>query len=230
MITHLSTFHRHEILGFIFLVLFFWLDLVCMFTIWNQTQNGMYVLFLAIPLLPIHIWAVRLVIKNIYAIQMESIYFIAILSVLSMYGAFLIVLTSLYFIFTLPIFVSLLLASIYFISWMIYFTQYDLRKYANKRWNPLKKNVVRDVLPLFLIGFPGFSYFGYKHIVVGHLYQNEIELGIFSALSVILIYVAVHYVHKLLYIKINVDHFQYREPLSKERKKMKAKGQKLIIK
>lgn len=177
-----------------------------------------------------HIWAIRILIKDHYSTQMEALYFIALLVCLAMYGSFLMMVQYMHLYLEVSIMVSLLFISLYFIGWIVYFGQYTVRKYKKRRWNIQRKNYLFEVLILVLCLYPGFGRFNAQRILEGHPYEYQLKFGIIAIIVVFFIYLAVLYVHKLIYIQVNRNHFRYREPSKKERKRMKANGKELIVK
>ncbi len=230
MVTQLAPFDRSEIKGLIFFLLFAWLDIVCILTILTEPSITIYGVLFIVPLGLMHLWAIRILIKDYYSTQMESLYFIALLTVHAMYGSFLMMLQYMHLRLEIPVLVSVLSLSLYFIGWIVYFGQYTLRKYANRRWDIQQKNYLFEVLILVLCLYPGFGRFNAHRVLEGHPYEYQLKFGIIAIIVVFFIYLAVLYVHKLVYIQVNRSHFRYKEPSKKEKKQMKARGKEFIVK
>ena len=230
MISQLAPFHQSEMKGLILFLLFAWLDLFCMIAILTKPTMTIYIVFFLVPVGLMHVWAVRLLVKDYYSTQVEALYFIALLACLAMYGSFLMMVQYMHLYLEGSIMVSFLLISFYFIGWIVYFGQYTLRKYKNRRWNIQQKNYMFEVLILVLCLYPGFGRYNAQRILEGHPYEYQLRFGIIAIIVVFFIYLAVLYVHKLVYIQVNRNYFRYREPSKKERKRMEANGKKLIVK
>ena len=230
MITHLASFDRSDINTMIGFVLVAWLDIYCMTRILNLPWSAIFDLPFFILLIGMNGWAVRMLVKSRYSIQIESLYFIGGLSLLAMVGCMILVTEFIYSRFPVSLPLAFLFTFLYFLCWIIYFGQYTIRKYAEKHFNPGKKLFLFGLLVIAIALYPGTGYNNMSRVVIGHPWESQLLLIFDAGISIFFIYIAVLHLHKLLYIQLNRDLFSYTHPTAKNKKKMKAQGKKLIIK
>lgn len=180
-----------------------------------------YLLLVSPLLIIIHLWGVRLLIKNPYSTQFEMILFMGVfglLGSLTLYVIFLgfsydvLAITSIYY----YLFVTLSLGAVSFIL-----VKYQVNKYSKA---PSKE-----------YGSQRFKYIGLAIVApaigytLGQSAQDTLILKHFIAAAVLYFFIVFHayiaakFLHQFFFMKVNKDYVILQEPSKKEKKKLNNK-------
>lgn len=186
-----------------------------------------YVYLIAPPLLLLHGWNIRILIKNPYSVQFETLLYIAALSLAGMFSFFLIAQKIAYF------YADIKDGRFYFINTMLYLAAtigilfYRLNKFKNLSYETLiemkkaetakekKRNRYDSLLYAALcLGVATIRFM--RH---GGRISNVFAFVCFWGLALFFSYTAIKFIHRILFIRANIERAPVEIPSKKEFKK-----------
>jgi len=227
--TQLSTIHVSEVKTWIYFLTFFLLDALCIIPVVGDTFSKGYFIAGIIPITLINIWAVAILFRNVYSTQMEMLYFVLANSTVLAFCYFLIAQKIVYINGRVESRAFFIISLLFYIGWIIYFTQYIFKKYANMKWKFGQKNLLLDLLRIILLLLPSNGYNFYHFYVKGNPFELYITSFIYLSLGILPIYLAILFIHRILFIRANPRLFRFYEPSKKEVKQAEAKGKKIEV-
>lgn len=182
---------------------------------------------LAVPLyLLVHIWAVRLLIKNPYTTQFESILFLGIVSAVTAIIYTLLAVKISYFDMEITSPLYYIFLSIGFLVIFFILIRHQIGKYYNitKKSKQEQKVSSLEKYGAVLGGFPALGY-----LIAQATKDNEIIM--YSFLLLISIgfasfgaYMGAKQIHKYFFMKANPQFVGFKKPSKKERREFEEKG------
>lgn len=182
-----------------------------------------YLLIVSPLIIIIHLWSVRLLIKNPYSTQFEMILFLGVFGLIGSLTLYFMVLglsyyvlsvTSIYFYF----FITL---SLVILSYLL--VKYQIDKYSK---DPLQKPVSQKQSKYLGVAIlaPAIGY------ILGQSVQDTLILKHLIAVIVMYffvlfnVYIAAKFLHRFFFMKANMDYVTFQKPSKKEKKELNKKG------
>ena len=97
------------------------------------------------------------------------------------------------------------------------------------KWKFGRKNLLLDLLRIILLLLPSNGYNFYHFYVKGNPFELYITSFIYLSLGILPIYLAILFIHRILFIRANPRLFRFYEPSKKEVKQAEAKGKKIEV-
>lgn len=190
-------------------------------------------LFFTVPfLLFIHIWAIRLLCKNPFSIQFESILFIGSIGVVGSYVFMLLaqkmayhyvgITETSYYVFTTIIYLIIAVILVF----------YQIRKYAiiKKKTKEGKGRSIAQYTSIAAIA-PAIGYILAQNVIKkSEILMHMTLIIIFYSFSIFFAYIAAKYFHKFYFMKANMHFVTFQKPSKKEMKKLLKRGKEIVIK
>ncbi|MEI3613434.1 hypothetical protein [Pseudogracilibacillus sp. SO30301A] len=227
--TQLHPIHVKDVKTWILFLTFLLLDAICILPVVGNTFHKGFFLAIIIPVIFINGWAVTILVRNSYSTQMEMLYFVLANSVVLVLCMFLVAQKIVYIDAQIESSAFFIISVLFYIGWIIYFTQYIFKKYANMKWTYGQKNVLLELLRIIMLLLPSNGYNFYHFYVKGNPFEDYITSFIFLSLGILPIYLAVLFLHRILFILANPRLFRFYEPSKKEVKQAEAKGKKIKV-
>ncbi len=184
--------------------------------------------FITLPLLVfIHVWMIRLLIKNPYTTQMETIVFMGTFSVIGAVCYFTTsIKVSFYFIGITSIWYYIIFLVVHIIITTV-LIQYQIAKYSEidyKRNESEKWYNSGRFVPLLISG-PGIGYILFQTTKDSETAMHSIFLCVSISFTFLLVYFAAKFIHKYLFIKTNKRLISFSQPADKKKRiKYNKKG------
>jgi len=186
-----------------------------------------YVYLIAPLLLLLHVWSIRILIKNPYSVQLETLFYIAALSLAGMFSFFLIAQKIAYF------YADIKDARFYFINTMLYMAAtigilfYRLNKFKDLSYETLiemkkaetAKEKKRNRFYPLLYAAPGLGVATMKFMRHEGRISNIFAVVCFWGLALFFSYTAIKFIHRILFIRVNLERAPVEIPSKKEYKK-----------
>lgn len=227
--TQLHPIHVQEVKTWIFFLTFLLLDVLCIIPVIGNIFHKGFILAVIIPAIFINGWAVTILVRNSYSTQIEMLYFVFTNSVILALCMFLVAQKIVYVDAQVESSAFIIISILFYTGWIIYFIQYIFKKYANMKWKYGQKNVLLDLLSIFMLLLPSNGYNFYHFYVKGHPFEEYITSFIYLSLGILPIYLTILFLHRILYIRANLRLFRFYEPSKKEVKQAEAKGKKIKV-
>lgn len=181
-------------------------------------------LWIILPfILIIHLWGIRLVIKNPYSTQLEMILYIGVWGLLGAISLFITVLGVMYYTFHITsafFYVIMILVTI--ISAYI-LLKYQINKYAGDPTKEIKKSNQSKYM-LLLSTAPGLGYLSYQTIKGTGVLESAILTAVIYLFAIFFVYVAAKFLHRYFFIRTNMKYVTYQPITTKEKKKIIKQG------
>lgn len=182
------------------------------------------ILWIVCPLIIIiHLWGIRLLIKNPYSTQFEMVLFMGLYGLIGAISLFVMVQGMSFYVLNI--------SSIYYyivINFVIVILSYILLKYQIDKYSsdPLKEQESRNQSKYMglLVVAPAIGY------IIGQNTQDTFILKHFIMLVVLYffilfnVYVAAKFLHRFFFMKANMAYVKFQQPSKKEKKELIKKG------
>ncbi|MCU9613234.1 hypothetical protein OEV98_06670 [Caldibacillus lycopersici] len=232
---NLSTFQKGHltpppalgIKGSIALFTFIVLDLMCLLPMLADPFMPMF-LWLVLPvILLVNLWAISLLVRNVYSIQLESVLFLGAFSAVGAYSFFVLVQKFAYYVVGMQSPVFLIVSLLIVLLTVIYFVLYYAKKVAATEDSSVNKE--RTIWSIAFSG-PALGYILYQTIIEDSPFFNHFLIVVFFLFALFFLYIAVKFFHKYLFMKTNYHLVNFHEPAKSEQKQFRAKGKTIQIK
>jgi hypothetical protein len=185
--------------------------------------------YVNLPLLIfIHLWAIRLLVKNPYTIQNESILYIGSTGFVGTICYLFVSHKIAYFqigITSASYYIISTVALIFIIGYLVY---YQIDKYSNISKSADKKYGYGKFWAAAIPVFPGLGYIIFHVTKESEQIMFSIFLGFSLFFCLMFAYFSAKYFHKYLFMKANPQYVKLQKPIKSERRKFEEK--KLVIK
>jgi len=211
---------RGSVIGF--LLLLYDVPLLLSFVILMRIEF----LWLLMPFIALlHIWLVRMLIKNPYTTQFEMVLF---LGVSGLIGA----LTFFIMLQAVPYFSLGINSKLYYLisNIIVFIVAYTIARYQIAKYRNIKKynaNQEKKKPSKYLGVIGATSGLGY---IIGMLVSKTtiaiyyFVIGVNLSLTLFLFYVGVKFVHRYIFMKTNINYVRFAKPTKTERKELIKKG------
>ncbi|UTR14964.1 hypothetical protein MM221_20925 [Salipaludibacillus sp. LMS25] len=181
---------------------------------------------LLVPVVGMNLWMLRILFKNPYTVQYESIWFVGLISLLGVIIYLCLLQFTAFFHLNISSPVYFIVSNIIYISSIFVFMFYQINKYAD----PTKKKKSHYIYySSWLTTGPGIGY------IIGQSLTRQSEFLMWSVLFICFVgfflflsHVAVKFIYKALFMKANWHLVVFQKPLKRDRKKFREKG--LVLK
>ncbi|MEC2159606.1 hypothetical protein [Virgibacillus halodenitrificans] len=232
---HLSFLDTGNIRFMIAVWTFLLLDL-CALPLLYPRVNIIY--YVTIPLLVfIHLWAIRLLIKNTYSTQFECLLFIGVHGVIGSICYFILIQKTAYFNLGIRAPMYYVISTILYLLITGILVSYQFYKYSSikkKTMQSVRKEREKESSNKYgyvIVLFPALGY------TLSQTVMKQSDVAMYSLvyfafllLSIVLAYFAAKYLHKYFFMKANMEFVRFQTPSKKEMKQAEAEGKEYIIK
>ncbi len=181
-------------------------------------------LWIVLPfILIIHLWGIRLIIKNPYSTQLETILYMGVWGVLGAISLFIMILGMLYYTFQITsVFLYIIMVLTIFICIYI-LIKYQINKFSH---NPTKERKGTDQYKYMglLSASPGLGYLFFVLVKDNSILDDMVTIVIVYFFAIICTTVAAKFLHRYIFMKTNIKYVKYQPINAKERKKIINQG------
>lgn len=181
-------------------------------------------LWILSPLIIIlHIWGGRLLIKNTYSTQLETILFIGVFGIIGAVTSLIMVQGLSFYVLNISSFIYYTIINLTIVILSLILVKAQINTYSKTIFEK-KERKKQSKMTGLLIAAPVLGY------VIANLtgdtlvLKHYITLGMNLAIYFVYIYLATKFLHKYLFIKTNLDYVRFQRPNKKEMKKLTSKG------
>src|SRR5699024_6573748 len=171
----------------------------------------------------IHLWAMRLIIKNPYSTQFEMILFMGIWGALGAFTLFILVQGMLYYtpqISSLLYYVVINLATITLIYICI---KYQFNKYGGDPTKERKRGNQSKYIGVLTVA-PAIGLILGQSIQETVILKHVISTAVIYFFSILLFFIAAKFIHRYFFMKVNMKYVIYQPISNKEREKKIKQG------
>lgn len=231
VLLHLSFLSPSNTKSFVAVFTFIMLDLSLLPLLYPKVN---IINLISIPLIVIaHLWAIRLLFKNPYSTQFETILFMGVNGVIGAICYFLLIQKTAYFNLGIEAVSYYVISTLIFIGVFVGFVFYQTKKYANIE-DKISKNKKKNQNAKYAAVIAIFPALGYS---VSQLAMDQSDLIMYGVMYfvfwifvVLMIYFAARFLHQYVYMKLNMRFVIFENPGKKEMKQADAEGKGYIIK
>jgi len=175
------------------------------------------------PIIFLHLWGIRLSIKNPYSTQLESVFFIGLSSTIGALTFIIMIQGISFYILNISALIYYIVINMILVISIYFFIKYQTDKFSRdpteeqNRANPYKNAAFLSTVPIL-------------GSVIGQQLTDNDPLEFFIILGLIFfilyfhIYAAAKFMHRYFFIKRNFAYMSYEKPSKKERKELIKKG------
>ena len=188
------------------------------------TAGKIEFLWLLMPLIvALHLWGIRLSIKNPYSTQLESVLFIGISSMIGTLTFFIMIQGISFYQLNISAPIYYIVINMLLVISTYFFIKYQIDKFSRdpteeqNRANPYKNSAFLSTVPIL-------------GSVIGRQLTDIDPLEFFIILGLIFltycfhVYAAAKFMHRYFFIKRNFAYVAYKKPLKRDRKELIKKG------
>jgi len=182
------------------------------------------VLWVVAPLIIIiHLWGLRLLIKNPYSTQFEMVLLLGVYGVIGAISLFIVVqgmsfyvlnITSIYYYIVIN-FVTIFISSI--------LVKYQIDKYSRDPLKEQESGNQSKYIGLLALA-PAIGYMLGQSAQDTFILKHFIALVVFYFFTLLNVYVAAKFIHRYYFMKANMDYVVFQKPSKRERKELDKKG------
>lgn len=184
----------------------------------------MVFLWILLPfILLFHLWGIRLLIKNPYSTQMETVLFVGLLNLFGSISSFMMILGMSYYAFYIT-------SSLYYIVLIVttlilyyVFIKHQIDKYAGDPTKERKRMNQSKFYPL-LAAAPANGYNFHSSIQDTYMIKHIVALVCVYFFSLFFMYLAAKFIHRYFFIRVNMNFVNYYPLTYKKRKKVHKQG------
>src|SRR5690625_5163541 len=181
-------------------------------------------LWLLMPLIvALHLWGIRLSIKNPYSTQLESVLFLGVYGVVGALTFFIMIQGISFYILNISALIYYIVINMLLVISTYFFIKYQIDKFSRdpteeqNRANPYKNSAFLSTVPI--LG----SVIGRKLTDIDPL-EFLFILGLIFFIYYFHVFAAAKFMHRYFFIKENFAYMSYEKPSKKERKELIKKG------
>lgn len=174
-------------------------------------------------ILIIHIWVIRLLIKNRYSTQMETVLFMGIFGLLGSISLFVMVMGMLYYTFEMTSLLSYILVGLTTLLFVFILVAYQIKKFSGDPTKERKRTNQGKYAGL-MGAAPGTGYLHSQTIKGTGTLEDVFSVGVIYFLALFLFYFAAKFLHRYVYINTNMKYVVYQPVTRKKRKKVMKQG------
>src|SRR5699024_4299213 len=171
----------------------------------------------------IHVWLIRILVKNVYSTQLEVILYMGCWSLLGAISLSVAFQGMLYYYFHITSVVSHIIIILTTILSVYILVKYQIKKYASDTIKERKESNQYKYTGV-LSATPGIAYL--FTVITKRIYGLNDVLHIFSIYLFVIFcaYFAAKFLHRYFFMKANMKYVRYQPITAKERKKIKKQG------
>lgn len=213
------------VIGFCFFLLDF-----CIIPLLSPINNAFYLS--TIPLLLfINLWAIRLLFKNPYTTQMETILFVGVTSIIGAISYFMTSIKVSYMFIGITNFWYFIVLCMVYLIIILRLVYFQIKKYSKIDYNLNERTKWYNngvLLPLFTAG-PGLSYILFLSIKKNEILMHTVFLCACIVMTILFSYISAKYIHKYKFMKLN-SHLLIIQKPSDKKKLMNYKKKGVVFK
>ena len=188
-----------------------------------STMNWFFLWILAPLIVIIHLWTIRLLIKNPYSTQFEVIRYTGVLGIVGAFSFLLLSQGMAYISLYISSSLFYMIVNITFLIMSYILIKYQIIRYSENQRKEQQKSDQSKYIGLMIIS-PAIGLILFQLTKDTSLLQLTIMVALIYLLSLFYVYVAAKFIHKYLFMKVNIDYVTFQTPIKKEYKKFKEKG------
>ena len=174
-------------------------------------------------ILIVHLWGIRLVIKNPYSTQFEMVLFMGILGLFAAISLFIVVQgMSYYTLYITSVFYYIIIDLAAIISIYI-LVKYQIDKYAGDPTKEKKGGNQSKYMGVLTIA-PAIGYILGQSVQDTIVLKHVISLAVIYFFAIFFVYVAAKFLHRYFFMRANMDYVNYYPYSNKEKKKLIKQG------
>ncbi|GAA5417019.1 hypothetical protein Pryu01_02080 [Paraliobacillus ryukyuensis] len=181
-------------------------------------------LWMVLPfMLIIHVWAIRLIIKNPYSTQIEMVLFMGIWGLLGAISLFVVVQGMSYYTLHITSVFYYIMINVATILFMYILVKYQIDRYTG---DPTKEKKIRSESKYMglLSASPGIGYILAQSVQETVVLKHVFSLIVVYFFAIFLAYAAAKFLHRYFYMRANRDYVSYQPKSNKEKKKLMKQG------
>lgn len=176
-------------------------------------------LWLVLPfVLIIHLWAMRLIIKNPYSTQFEMILFMGIWGALGAFTLFILVQGMLYYTLQISSLLFYIIINVTSIVLMYICIKYQFNKYGGDPTKERKRSNQSKFIGV-LTAAPAIGLILGQSVQETVILKHVISTAVIYFFAILLMFIATKFLHRYFFMKVNKKHVIYQPISNKERKK-----------
>lgn len=171
----------------------------------------------------IHLWGIRLVIKNPYSTQFEMILFMGVWGLLGSISLLIVVQGMSYYTLQITSLFYYIIINVATILLMYILVKYQIDKYAG---DPTKEKKIGNQSKYMglLTASPGIGYMVAQSVQETIVFKHVFAIIIVYISAILLLTIAAKFLHRYFYMRANMDYVNYHPYSNKEKKKLMKQG------
>ncbi|WP_405101049.1 hypothetical protein [Oceanobacillus sp. FSL H7-0719] len=174
-------------------------------------------------ILIVHLWGIRLVIKNPYSTQFEMVLFMGILGLFGAISLFIMVQGMSYYTLHITSVFYYIIINLTTILLAYIFVKYQIDKYAGDPTKEKKSGNQSKYMGVLTIA-PAIGYILGQSVQETIILKHVISLIVIYFFAILFMYVAAKFLHRYFFMRANMDYVNYHPYSNKEKKKLIKQG------
>lgn len=201
-------------------------DLPLLFVLLTLMKVGLLWLFLPFILI-LNVWYIRILIKNPYSTQLESVGFMGAYGICGTITFFIIMQVIPYELLNTDTILYYVIMNALTLSSMYFIIRNQIVKYRNINYGDesgKRRENKQSKYTGILVVVPVIGYFLGQNVSRSSLFEYFYTIGISFFFTLLSVYIGAKFVHKYFFMKANMNYVRYEKPSKQEKKELSNKG------